>query len=85
VQKEELPEVIQVDKKSSAARAGLKVGNRLVEIDGRRATDREAIQRVFSEKRWGDGARLTVRRGTDTVTLELLLRRERPGPCKPKS
>lgn len=84
VQKEELPEVIQVDKKSSAARAGLKVGDRLVEIDGRRTTDREAIQRVFAEKRWGDGARLTVRRGNEAVVLELLLRRERPEPCKPK-
>lgn len=85
IQKEELPEVIQVDKKSSAARAGLKVGDRLLVIDGRRATDREAIQRVFSEKRWGDGARLTVRRGAETVALDVLLRRERPEPCKPKS
>ena len=85
VQTEELPEVIQVDKKSSAARSGLKVGDRLVEIDGRRTTDREAIQRVFSEKRWGDLARLTVRRGSETITLDVLLRRERPEPCKPKS
>ncbi len=84
VQTENLPEVIQVDKKSSAARAGVKVGDRLVELDGRPAADREAIHRVFAEKRWGDSVRLAVRRGSETVALELKLRRERPEPCKPK-
>jgi hypothetical protein len=28
---------------------------------------------------------LTVRRGKETVSLDLLLRRERPEPCKPKN
>lgn len=85
VQTENLPEVIQVDKRSAAERAGLKVGDRLVDLDGRPSSDREAIHRVFAGKRWGDSARLTVRRGSETVPLELLLRRERPEPCKPKS
>jgi len=85
VQTENLPEVIQVEKKSAAQRAGLKVGDRLTEIDGRPAADREAIHRAFAAKRWGDSARLSVRRGGESVSLELLLRRERPEPCKSKS
>jgi len=85
VQTENLPEVIQVEKKSAAQRAGLKVGDRLTEIDGRPSADREAIHRAFATKRWGDSARLSVRRGSETVSLELLLRRERPEPCKPKT
>ncbi len=85
VQTENLPEVLQVDKKSAAERAGLKVGDRLVELDGRPAADREAIHRAFATKRWGDSARLTVRRVSETVSLELLFRRERLEPCKPKT
>jgi S1-C subfamily serine protease len=84
VQTEGLPEVIQVDKKSPAERAGLKAGDRLAELDGRPVPDREAIHRVFAGKRWGDPVSLKVRRGSETVSLQLLLRRERPEPCKPK-
>lgn len=85
VQTENVPEVIQVEKKSAAERAGLRVGDRLTEIDGRLTADREAIHRAFAGKRWGDSARLTVRRGAESVSLEVLLRRERPEPCKPKT
>jgi len=83
-QSEALPQVIQVDKKSSVARAGLKTGDRLVEVDGKPTGDREDVLRAFSEKRWGDAVRLTVRRGEEALTLNVLLRRERPEPCKPK-
>src|SRR5262245_13259877 len=85
VEKDGQPEVIQVDKKSSASRAGLKVGDRLLEVDGRPTADREAIRTAFADKRWGDGVRLTVRRGEENVPLDVPLRRERPAPCKPKS
>ena len=85
IQTDGLPEVIQVEKKSSAARAGLKVGDRLLELDGGRVADREAIHRAFAGKRWGDGVRMKVRRGEEIVTLDFALRRERPEPCKPKS
>jgi len=83
-QSDALPQVIQVDKKSPVARAGLKTGDRLAEVDGKPTSDREAVLRAFSGKRWGDAVRLTVRRGEETVTLNVLLRRERPEPCKPK-
>jgi uncharacterized iron-regulated protein len=76
--------IIQVDKKSAAARAGLKVGDRLLEIDSHPVAGREGIHRAFAEKRWGDAAKLTVRRGSENVTLDVLLRRERPEPCKPR-
>jgi len=79
------PAVINVDKKSPAERAGLKVGDRVVAIDGHPAGDREGIHRAFAGKRWGDSAMLTVRRGSETLSLDLQLRRERPEPCKPKS
>ena len=85
VEKDGQPEVIQVDKKSSAARAGLKVGDRLLEVDGRPTADREAIRNAFADKRWGDGVRLTVRRGEEKLSLDVVLRRQRPEPCKPKS
>lgn len=85
VEKDGQPEVIQVDKKSSASRAGLKVGDRLLEVDGRPTADREAIRTAFADKRWGDGVRLTVRRGEENVPLDVPLRRKRPAPCKPKS
>ena len=85
IQTDNVPEVIQVEKKSSAARAGLKVGDRLLEIDGSTASDREAIHRAFASRRWGDGVRLKVRRSAETLSLDFALRRERPEPCKPKS
>jgi uncharacterized iron-regulated protein len=85
VEKDSEPAVIQVDRKSAAARAGLTVGDRLLELDGHPARDREAIHRAFAEKRWGDTAKLTVRRGAETLTLDLQLRRDRPEPCKPRT
>jgi uncharacterized iron-regulated protein len=85
VEKDGQPEVIQVEKKSSAARAGLKVGDRLLEVDGRPTADREAIRNAFADKRWGDGVRLTVRRGEEKIPLDLILRRQRPEPCKARS
>jgi len=85
IQTDNVPEVIQVEKKSSAARAGLKVGDRILEIDGNSAADREAIHRAFATKRWGDGVRIKVKRGAETIPLDFALRRERPEPCKAKS
>jgi uncharacterized iron-regulated protein len=85
VQADNEPAVIQVDKESAAEKAGLKTGDRLLELDGKPASDREAIHRAFAQKRWGDGARLSIRRGAETLTLDLVFRRERPEPCKPKS
>jgi C-terminal processing protease CtpA/Prc len=85
VEKDGQPEVIQVEKKSSAARAGLKVGDRLLEVDGRPTADREAIRNAFADKRWGDGVRLTVRRGEEKIPLDVILRRQRPEPCKARS
>lgn len=76
-------EVIDVEKDSPAARAGLQVQDVLVSFDGAAVPDREALARAMAAKRWGDAAALTVRRGEATVPVAVLLRREPPAAAKP--
>jgi uncharacterized iron-regulated protein len=67
--------VISVEKGSAADRAGVKVGDVLVSIDGTPLTSRETLNTLISAKRWGDGAVLVVRRGEQQVTLNAVFRR----------
>jgi S1-C subfamily serine protease len=69
--------VIHVDEDSVAARSGFEVGDLLLAIDGRDVPDREALNRVMSEMRWGDTAVFTVRRGEEAVELDVAFRRVR--------
>ncbi len=52
--------IVSVGKNSPAALAGLKPGGVLISMDGSPLTDREDLNRLMSEKRWGDSAELLV-------------------------
>ena len=77
--------VIDVQKDSPAARAGFKVGDVFVSMDGVPITDRETYARLMAAKRWGDAARFVVLRGGQPVTLDVLLRRTAPAASPPPS
>ena len=67
--------VIAVQPGSVAAQAGFKVGDILVSMDGMALTDSEILNRLMSEKRWGDAADFKVKRGAEEVTLKAYFRR----------
>jgi uncharacterized iron-regulated protein len=54
--------VISVGKDSPAGIAGVQTGDILVSLDGRILKDREDLNRLISEKRWGDSVELVVDR-----------------------
>ena len=55
--------VIMVGKDTPAEAAGFKVGDEIVSIDGLAYTDKETVNRLMSEKRWGDAVVYKVVRG----------------------
>jgi len=70
--------VIMVGKESPAEVAGFKVGDELVSIDGTPYTDKETVNRLMSEKRWGDAVVYKVMREGQEQTLTAHLRRQPP-------
>lgn len=68
--------VIFVSEDSPAARAGFQAGDVLLALDGVPIADRETLNRGMAEKRWGDAAVFTVRRGENTVELKAVFRRQ---------
>jgi hypothetical protein len=70
--------VIMVSKESPAAAAGFRVGDELVSIDGTPYTDKETVNRLMSEKRWGDSVVYEVMREGQKQTLTAYLRRPPP-------
>lgn len=79
--------VIMVGKETPAEAAGFKVGDELVSIDGLAYTDKETVNRLMSEKRWGDAVVYKVLRDGQEQTLTAHLRRQPPkmkaAPDKP--
>jgi uncharacterized iron-regulated protein len=72
--------VIMVSKGSPAEAAGFKVGDELVSIDGTPYQDKEVVNRLMSEKRWGDAVVYKVMRDGQEQTLTAYLRRRAPKP-----
>jgi hypothetical protein len=71
--------VIDVQKDTPAARAGVKVGDVVTAIDGQSlsgSNGRELFNRVMATKLWGDMVRLIVTRDGETTVLEVPLRRQ---------
>jgi uncharacterized iron-regulated protein len=68
--------IINVEKKSVAEKAGLALGDQIVSMDGTAVEDRETLNRLVAEKKWGDSARLTLRRGGSSVSTTAYFRRE---------
>jgi uncharacterized iron-regulated protein len=70
--------VIIVQKDSAADRAGIKVGDIMVSVDGTPLADKETFSRLMAAKRWGDTAVITVKRGEQTLALTAVFRRTVP-------
>ncbi len=67
--------IIDVEKDSPAAHAGLKVGDVIVKIDEIAIDSREAMSRQMASYNWGDAPRVTITRGTEQLTVTVALRR----------
>jgi aminopeptidase N len=67
--------IIDVEKDSPAAHAGLKVGDVLVKIDDVAIDSREAMSRQMASYNWGDAPRVTITRGDQQLVLTVALRR----------
>jgi len=74
-------EVLDVEKDTPAAAAGLQIGDVLLTLDGAAIADRETFARLVAAKRWGDAATFTVRRGDATLSVPVVLRRAGPTPA----
>ena len=72
---DQLQQVVSVDRNSPAARAGVAQGDIVLALDGQPIASREDFNRLSALKDWGDTAELKIRRGTEELTLKLLLRR----------
>lgn len=79
---EPLP-VIFVGEDSVGSLAGFATGDVLLSMDGTPIDGKETLNRLMSEKRWGDDARFVVRRGENDVELVAFFRRTPPDPPKP--
>jgi uncharacterized iron-regulated protein len=68
--------VIAVEKGSVGAKAGFRVGDRLLSMDGRPLQEKETFNRLMADKRWADAATFEVRRGDEVVKLTATFRRK---------
>jgi hypothetical protein len=68
-------EIIIVPADAAAAEAGVAAGDRLVSIDGIPVPDREAMNRLVADKRWGDRIVLGLQRGEELVAASFIFRR----------
>jgi len=74
----EPPSIINVEKDTVAAAAGLRVGDQLVSMDGVATPDRETLNRLVADRRWADSAEIVVRRGGEQLTLTVRFVRPTP-------
>ncbi len=75
--------VIRVEEESVAAAAGFAVGDQLVSFDGTPIDQPETLNRLMSEKRWGDSARFEVLREGAAKSLTAYFRRTPEKPPAP--
>ena len=67
--------IIQVEARSIAERAGLRVGDILRSIDDADVGSALDVRRAINDKRWGDRANARVQRGDNEISVELIFRR----------
>ncbi len=70
--------VIDVDRRSPAALAGVRVGDVLLSLDGAPLDSSAALHRKTADYHWGDEAQLRVRRADAEITLVVPFRRAGP-------
>lgn len=75
--------VLDVEKDSPAARAGVTVKDLLISLDGAPVKDRESLARLMAGKSWGDTGKLVLRRDGKEAALTVLFRREPRAPATP--
>ena len=67
--------VIEIDKRSPADQAGIKLGDVLLSLDGVKLASGTDLQRKTADYLWGDTAQLSLRRGDEALTLTVPFRR----------
>ena len=65
--------VDDVEAQSPAARADVKVGDILVDLDTRPIANPEALRDELQSHKPGDSVKLSVRRGDDSLSLDVIL------------
>jgi uncharacterized iron-regulated protein len=68
-------QIIQVSKQSVAERAGLKVGDVLLSLDGAPLASDNALRKLMAGYRWGDVAKAVIRRDGREMALDIPFRR----------
>ncbi len=68
-------QIIQVSKKSVAERAGLKVGDILLSVDGTDIGSDNTLRRRMADYRWGDVMTVRIRRDGQDVAMDVPIRR----------
>lgn len=68
-------QIIQVSDDSVAERAGLKVGDVLLSLDGAPLASDNGLRKLMAGYRWGDVAKALVRRDGREITLDVPFRR----------
>ena len=74
--------VIQVQKDSAADKAGLKVGDVILAIDGQPLADLETFNVIMSQQRWADRMSMKVARDGKEEALTVVFRRDAPEAAK---
>lgn len=69
-------QVIQVSKDSIAARAGVKVGDVLLAIDGTSVDSEQTLRRTVAAYRWGDSLTARIRRDGKDLDVVIPVRRK---------
>jgi uncharacterized iron-regulated protein len=80
---DQLLSVLDAEKGSPAARAGVAAKDLLVTFDGALVKDKETLARLVAGKSWGDTAKLVVRRAGQDIALTVFFRREPRVPATP--
>jgi photosystem II stability/assembly factor-like uncharacterized protein len=72
--------VRMVTEDGSAAKAGIKVDDLVLEINGKKVENFRASLESLREKKIGDKIKVTIRRGEEKKTFDVALEQFRPGP-----
>ncbi len=71
-------QIIQVGNESVGKRAGLRVGDVLLRIDGITIDSTNSLRKIMADYRWGDVATASIRRDDEEFDIELPFRRAAP-------
>jgi uncharacterized iron-regulated protein len=75
-------QIIQVSEKSVAERAGIKVGDVLVSFAGTPIVLDNTLRKLMAGYRWGDTAKVTIRRDGKDLDLQVPIRRVPPAAAR---